>query len=535
MRIITLLFLVSLSASAAPTDSYLFQVKTESVARAPNQAGFWEVLLGRAKLEADITVKVTDAASGEPLAGAAVMVGEKIGDPFAENLVRTDAEGLATFSHESLRGEQRFPITAGMAGFTLLTLTQSTGNQVEMALQKIQTEKDYGFMQGRLTGFPPGADGGTLELGLFVPATRPEGLLNFDLGLFVSSYKVKIDVYGEREVPGNAVLPPQSKRWGLVPLNFNKPEFIMPLPKGLEAHMAGMTGTVAISPAVNAIRNKDFISVLNMASFNRVGWTSRRVKVRGDEKFDLNARHELIPGSITAKVGGVPEKVDVLAISLVDPVGDGGDFVAMDLKALKAEEVQNGNAQFKLGMTRNRLQGAEYYIFTGIFDRALISSSPLSVAATPDFRWLVGSTKALNSSRSRPTSETRFSSFLRPMRPQGVSSGNRVYKFSSAASSKVSPEFTLVNIVSEKQNRNTQGVTKAVLWSTVIAGPASELRLPDLGRPVLPNPDNSKGERFFWEVVAIKTRTSARKFGGELDLQTALRNVEHVSSFTKAY
>lgn len=533
MRVINPFLVISLailsgSAWAVPSDSYLFNVKTQSVDTKP-QPAFWDVLFGRAKLDADLTVKVTDAATGLPMAGAAVMVGTKNGDPFTENVVRTDEAGLAAFTHESLRTGTPFPITVGKAGFTVVSLLQNTNNVVDVALQKIQGERDYGFMRGKLTGFPPGFDSGTLELGLFVPATRPADLLSFDLGLFVSSYKVKIDVYGEREVPGNAVLPDQSKRWGLIPLSFNKPDYVMPLPNGLETHMAGMVGSVAISPAVTAIRNKDFISVLNITSFNHVGWTSRRVKVSGDDNFDINARHEVTPAVLTSKVSGVPEKLDVVSISLVDPEGDGGDFVAMDIKAQKAEEVKNGNTQFKLGMLKNRVQGAAYYIFTGIFDRKQLSSTPLNIAATPDYRWIVGSTKPVGSARA---AETRFSSFLKQMKPQGVGQGNREYRFSAASNSKVEPDFTMVNIVSEKQNQRTQGVTRAILWSSIVQGGITQLNLPDLGRPVLPNPDSSKGERFFWEVVAIKTRQPAKS---ELDLQSALRNVEHVSSFTKAF
>jgi hypothetical protein len=328
------------------------------------------------------------------------------------------------------------------------------------------------------------------------------------------------------------VLPPQSKHWGFIPISFDKPEYIMPLPKGLETHMAGMTGSVAISPAVDAIRNKDYVSVLNMASFNHVGWTRHRMTVKGDERFDLDARYEVTPQQLGTKVSGVPENADVVSISLVDPEGDGGDFVAMDLKAVNSEDIRHGSTSFKLGKIKGHPQGAAYYVFTGLFDRHKVSRAPLSTAATPDFRWLVGSTKPVGSSRRAPASDTRFNAFLKPMKAQGVSGGNHEYRFSSAASGAVTPELTMVNIVSEKENKTVQGKVRTILWSTIVPGTITELKLPDLGRPVLPAPDTGRGERFFWEVIAVKTRQRAKK---DFDLQSALRNVEHVSSFTKAY
>jgi hypothetical protein len=539
MRVIGLLFvyfILALPAFAAPTSTFLFQMKTESIPKSSAQPSFWDLLSGRANLEADLTVKVTDAVTGQPVAGAAVLVGTKNGDPFAENILRTDDLGNATFTNEALRGATHFPITAGKTGYTLLTLFENADNVVNLALQPIPAEKDYSFLQGKVSGFPPGMDSGTLELGLFIPATRPEGLLDFDLSLFVSPYKVKVNIYGDRDVPGNVVLPEQSKWWGFIPINISKPDYIMPLPRGLTTHMAAMVGSVPISPAVSAIRDKDFLSVLNLASFNHVGWTSQRVTVKGDEKFNVNAAHEVIPGALISKVSNVPEKLDVVSISLVDPEGDRGDFVAMDLKALKAEEVKNGNAQFKLGSLKNRLQGAAYYIFTGMFDRKQLTLQPYvegkPVAATPDYRWIVGSTKAVGSAAR--TVDTRFSTFLKQMKPTSVGSGNHEYHFTAATTPKLTPDFTIVNIVSEKQNAVTHGNSRNLLWSTLMPGSITALNLPDLGRPVLPNPDNSKGERFFWEVIAIKLRQGAKP-DTAIDFQSALRNVEHVSSFTKAF
>jgi hypothetical protein len=119
------------------------------------------------------------------------------------------------------------------------------------------------------------------------------------------------------------------------------------------------------------------------------------------------------------------------------------------------------------------------------------------------------------------------------MRPLGVGQSNHEYKFSSAAGAKVSPELTLVNIISEKQNSVIRGNARTVLWSAVIYGNPTQLNLPNIGRAVLPKPDSSKNEKFFWEVIAVKTRQPSNPAVD--DLQSTLRNMEHVSSFTKAF
>lgn len=488
-------------------------------------SSFWDILAGKRRVPSGgLSVKVTDAASGAPLKGAAVMIGWKNGDPFPGNTAVTDADGNATFNSPRSRAEEALPVTVAKSGYSTFTLMGMEENTLELSLQPIPGERDFGFMQGKLTGFPPGYDGGTLELGLFLPGFRPESLVNFDPNLFVSAYQVKIDLYGQRDVPGNVVLPTQSKRWGLIPISLSKPEYIMPLPIGYEAHMSGLVGAVPISDAVSLIQKKDILGVINITNFTNVGWTNDRVKVRGNQRFNLNAGQSLSAATLSTKVSSVPANTDVIAISMFDVDGDRADAVTMDLKAVSSENVKNGSAEMKLGMLKQRRSDDKFYVFTGLFNRHLIKTN------ASDYTWAVGSGKSFTG-RSTPA----FRSFLSQMQPQGVSNGNRTYRFSSAASRSgdLNAEWTIVNLVSEKQNDTVKGRVRTLLWSTLVKGPATQVNLPDLGRPVLPSPNSGKEEKFRWEVVALKTRPNPR--GQTLDLQEILRNVEHVSSFTKAF
>jgi hypothetical protein len=92
-----------------------------------------------------------------------------------------------------------------------------------------------------------------------------------------------------------------------------------------------------------------------------------------------------------------------------------------------------------------------------------------------------------------------------------------------------------VNIVSQKKNAETQGMTKSILWSAVVKGSADRLALPNLGRPVLPNPDTANGEEFSWEVLALTSNARRPAQDAEFDIQSNIRNLEHVSSLAKKF
>lgn len=510
------------------TESYTFQAKTSAAAPAvKGWSDLWDMLRGKRPVAADLTVKVSDP-SGKPLKGATVLVGQKKGEPFAANMVVTDESGTAFFSDPAVVGKP-LTVTASLAGYGSFSLAANTAAMVEITLAPYTREDAFAFLQGKLSGFPPGYDRRTLELGMFLPAFKPESLVNFDPQQIISSYKVEIDVFGKRQVPGNVVLPPQSKSYGIIPISLSKPEFIMPLPKGLNTHMAASAGAVPISPAVDGIQNKDFLSVINLATFTHLAWT-RRMEVKGDERFDMNLTQPLEQKALKAKLFSVAPKLDAVSVAMLDPEGDRGDFIAMDVKSLKSEEIKDGAGAIKLGILKQRKPSDNYYVFTGLFDRNQLL--PQEKRAEVASRAIVGSVEPVDVANM----QARFQNFLSVMQSKGVSGGNREYRFSSSANARagLSPDMVLINIVSEKKNAATMGKTRTVLWSTVVRGNTEQLSLPDLGKPVLPTPDAAKEEKFLWEVIALKTRSNTAQ-SADLDVQSALRDVQHVSTLVQKY
>ncbi|MGZ3652511.1 MAG: Ig-like domain-containing protein [Bdellovibrionota bacterium] len=503
----------------ALAEPSLPQIEAHTVA-APASA--WQLLVdtlrGLHPLAGDLQVTVTDS-DGHPLAGASVLAGQSAGKPFAGNQTLTDASGVATFTDPSLRG-QAVTVTASLNGYATASLLDNKDNSVRIALARNPDERGVGFLRGNLNGIPK-LGGGTLELGFFIPAATPESMLNFNIDSFVSSYKVKVNVYGDRDIPGNVVLPTQTKFYTVVPISISKPDFIMPLPTSMNAHMYGLAGGISIQQAVKVVQSKDYLELLNIVSLTNVGWTRDRVQVHGNENFDINASHTVVPGQVTAQLSGLAgSKLDAVAVSLVDPSGDKGDFVAMDIKALKSENMQNGGGAMRLGQVRARSRAADnFYVFTALFDKTQIQHS--------NSRWVVGSVQPVAHRSVVP-----FTHFLSPIKPIGVSSDNREFHFSSPANGSLAPDMMIISLVSEKDNAETMGKTRTVLWSAIANGATDHITLPNLGRAVLPAPDTGKGEKFHWEVTGLRTGAS-REEG--LNLQASLKGLQDVSTLSQSF
>ncbi|RZA06872.1 MAG: carboxypeptidase regulatory-like domain-containing protein, partial [Proteobacteria bacterium] len=424
-------------AHAGLADEYGFQATAVSGKTAPQD--FWGQLQslfvpGNPGAQAvDLTVTITDE-KGAPLAGASVLVGSGRGVPFAGNETLSDAAGRAGFADASLRGAALPSITVSKEGYSTFTMVAPAGNEVAITLPRYTNDADFAFLEGDVSGFATGVPSNALELGIFIPAFRPESLLNFDPQQFVSSYTTKINVFGERDVPGNVVLPTQRKKYGFLPISLSKPNFIMPLSLGLKAHMTALAGSVPISGAIGAIQANDFLGAINLASFTHVSWTTNQVEVRGPEKFNIVLNQEIAPKAITAKLSGIPLDLDVVAVSVTDPSRDRSDFVPLDVKAVKSESVSGGSTDISLGTLKNRRADDALYVFTGIFDQTEVTNKDATR------RWIVGSLQAVNGSAAT------FAGFLNPVKSGTVTSANRSYAFASPATPALAPDLVLLNI-----------------------------------------------------------------------------------------
>lgn len=534
-----LLILLTSLLSAAPlahasflNNAYSFAAQTNDYSAAEI---FWQNFIlsmaGKNPVPlADVNVIVKEAKTGAPIAGATVLLGSEEGKPFSGNKKITDASGLVSFSAQELKSKPLLSVTAKKSGYAALTILSTNANSVELFLQADPVDSAYGYFRGKVNGWPTGYGSRTLEMGYFLPAFRPEALLNFDPQQIVSSYKVTLDIYGERKIPGNIVFPPQDKTYIIFPVHLEKQDFVMPLPLGMKTHMSSALGVVPLGDAMDAIKQKDFLQALNLSTFTHVSWTPDRILVNGDHNFDLNDTQELSQKALTSHYQNIPSSLDAVAISLVDPAGDRGDFVPLDVKSLKAEDMQNGGGTIQLAkLTQN--SAPQYYVFSGIFDH-----NQFVMKKTDDGTNLGGSAKRAlvgTLQKMNANSTVTNNNFLKIIQTQAATNEARNYTFTSPNTSSMQANLLLLNVYSERNNDLTQGRSRRLLWSTILPNTATQMSLPAIDNaPVLPTPDESKKEKFFWEVIAVKGGSAKQR---QLNTKAVLENLEQLSNAVEVF
>ncbi len=522
-----------LLATLIPAAHAQFQLEKShgQVVISQQARGFWKDLWQAIRgphVAGDLVITVKDSTSGSPISGAQVMVGDSRNNPFEGNVATTDSSGSVAFSHPSLREGKAVTVTASKDGYAHLSVMQVQGNQMDLGLVA-KAPASWAFLEGATNGWPTGLDRKTLEVGFFLPGVRPEMLLNFDPYQIVSSYKVEIDVYGRRLVPGNVVMPPQDKTYMIFPVHIEKPNYIMPVPAGFEAHLAAIAGNVPMGKALDMMKEKDFLGILNITNLTHVTWTPR-TRVNGNMKTDLTLSIPLRQKAAQVSVSNVPQGLDVVAISMADPANDRGDFAPLDVKSIKSETMKGGRGAVALALPAQARSDDSHFVFAALFDRSQFIRDKAG-NSTGDQRSVVGSIRKLQ--RNGQSESVDFQKFLKAIQPGAVSGDFRSYAFTSpnAPEAGLNASFLLLNVYAEVPNATTQGKTKTVIWNAVLSPSATGVKLPDLGQAVLPG-NSPEGTEYFFEVVAVRSSDAAR-LNQEFNLQQNLNELEHVSTMAK--
>ena len=514
------------SFQAVPTPG---NIRTSLVAPTQNLwSNLLDILAGRRRAysEDQVVVMVRNARDQKPLAGATVQIGEALGVPFENNQTTTNAEGVAIFTNSWLKGKS-FPVSAFKEEFGAASILNTNANRIEMQLEPHVKNEDFAFVEGKFYGWPTGYNKSTLEVGVFLPGISPASLLNFDPQQIVSSYKVEIDVYGKRLVPGNVVMPLQNKRYLLFPVTIEKETFVMPLKKGTAAHMSAVMGAVSISDAISLMKEKDFLGLINLADLTHVDWTER-MEIAGNQRFDINVKRAIRKKLFSAKYENVPAKLDVVAIAGADPKGDLADLIATDVKSLKSEDLRNGRGAISLGGLTDMVKNS--YIFSAFFDRNQFDPKLKDQFST---RALTGRLQRIDGN------QIKADKMLQIIKSGSVSSDHRTFNFSSpnAPAAGLNADLLLLNIYAEVPNETTQGRVRKMIWTALLPGNSTSAQLPNIGKPVLPSKavrESDQEVKFYWEVIAVKSRSTSQ-WKSEFNLKVALDNLEYVSSMAQKF
>lgn len=483
---------------------------------------------------AEMHFEVLDAESGAPIESAMVQIGSAPGEPFADNRQATDASGLANISIPQIAFDSELQVTVIAEDFPKISfMGKMDSNQVGQHIYSIYLVRHRNFsdlrtLTGEFSGWPTGISGSRAEVGLFIPSFQANTLLGFDLSNLISPRRDEMPVAGRTvNVPGNLVLPTQSKRYGFIPIRLSKPNFNMPLEAQMENRFTGVAGSLPIQEMVDLARAKDYLGVVNLIEFTNVGYTDWQT-VEGNPRMPISLSTSLTQKKLKNKVSNIPAGLDLVSMGLLDPDQSLRTLVPVDIKAARSSLLM-ADHNMRLAFPANARSEGDAYVFNAAVEQAQFTQNPIQelnfTAALTAATW--------NGNKF----EARESEFLPLIRLGAPDENRRVFPFALATApelgaSSMQAEFILFNLYSIKENAAEQTQLRRAIWSAILPGSAREAKLPIIeGEKHLLGANPDEAETFYWEVIAIRRILSHN--GDKWDSVVSLENLRQVSHARK--
>ncbi len=220
------------------------------------------------------TITVTNL-MGQPIAGAQVLIGNAVNDPFPDNFVQTDAAG--TFAAPvGWKAEQAITISA--KGYIRASYFGQIPNGQSFQLRAAPAAAPL-ELRGQASGFTLKDSDNTMDFALVMPAVKKREMLAFNIGMFISPKTDQISVYGQKlNLPSNTSIPKQKESYGLFPVTIDKSLYRLYFDLPGNQKIVTIHGQFPFKQVVGELQGgKNFIDVINY--FNLKGGSLRNVSV----------------------------------------------------------------------------------------------------------------------------------------------------------------------------------------------------------------------------------------------------------------
>jgi hypothetical protein len=232
------------------------------------------------------TVQVLDPYN-QPIENATVLVGSALDNPFQNNLMLTDKNGMVQNLTDWATAEH---VSAEATGFVRQTLlSQQPGHIVIKLSAASQTTKST--VIGKVTQLPVVDRDKNIDFGIVMSALTRSDLLNFDLNAVISPVNdiMKVANY-TLPIPSNVSLPKQKENY-VIGLTIEKPEYRFLSQTLGTRRLFAAAGRFPFKTVVDELRaGKPFYDILNY--FDLTGGGIRDVNITAGQMTQID-----IPGN----------------------------------------------------------------------------------------------------------------------------------------------------------------------------------------------------------------------------------------------
>ncbi len=210
------------------------------------------------------TLTVVDP-NGLPIAGADVLIGTELDQPFASNFLQTNAAGIFQ-APEAWVSNQIITISA--KGYVRASFMGQipAGQTFQLRAVPAATQPE---LQGKGTGFALKDGDKIMDFALMMPAVRKSEMLTFNLDMFISPKTDRVTVYGKAiDLPSNTSIPKQKENYGIFPVTMDKALYRLYFEQPGAQKVVTIHGQFPFKTVVDELQGgKTFVDVLNYFTF----------------------------------------------------------------------------------------------------------------------------------------------------------------------------------------------------------------------------------------------------------------------------
>lgn len=258
-------------------------------------------------------ITVTNA-QGEPIAQAKVLFGNKLNQPFLNNLLETNKQGEIAAPHD---WQTPLSVTVNSPGYMRVTYYQVKPQSLNFKLHPLVNVAQIA-LSGKMTHFGNIKSDDIADFGLVIQALNRSDLFSFSINKLISPEfdNFKVGGFIDTSIPSNLTFPRQKENY-VVPITLDKEKYRLFFQEpGLKRTYA-LHGQFPFKDTIDKFRNKvPFTTLIN--SFKFVSGGLKEFQLSGPLELDLPVNEMTFTSQETLQPPIVPANHFMMSISLFE-------------------------------------------------------------------------------------------------------------------------------------------------------------------------------------------------------------------------
>lgn len=254
---------------------------------------------------------------GEPIEQAKVLFGNKVDQPFANNLLETNKSGQIAAPSAWTTA---LSVTVNYPGFMRVTYYQVTPQNLTFKLRPLVKVSQI-QLSGKTTNFGTIKPDNKADFGLVIQSITRGDLFSFNIDKLISPESDVLKVAGivETAIPSNITFPRQQESY-MFPITLEKEKYRLYFSEpGLHRSYA-LHGQVPFKETIDKFRNKvPFTTIIN--SFQFISGSLKEFQLDGPLELDLPVNEMTFTSKESLQPPEVPSHLFMLSISLFEKNG----------------------------------------------------------------------------------------------------------------------------------------------------------------------------------------------------------------------